>query len=796
MLRIAICRNLAVALMLMGGTVLADPPASFDLRDVGGTNYVSSVKNQIDGTCWTHGTMAAMESNLLITGNWAAAGEIGEPNLAEYHLDWWNGFNQHNNDDTDPPTGGGLTVHQGGDYRVSSAYLIRGEGAVRDVDGQSHTPAPARSDTSWHYYYARNISWFVAGSDLSNINALKNAIMDYGALGVCMCYSSSFISNNIHYQPPADDTDPNHAVAVIGWDDSKITQAPLPGAWLVKNSWGSSWGEGGYFWISYYDRHCCQHPEMGAISFQDVEPMPYDYVYYHDFHGWRDTKVDVVEAVNAFTPTDNHIMHAVSFFTAADSTDYIVRVYDSFDGNALTDLLAEVTGFEAHYGFHTIDLPASLSLTAGNDFYVYVALSVGGHPFDRTSDVPVLLGADYRVIVESAAEPGESFYFDTDHWVDLTEDDSTANFCIKACCTVEPPPLNISFPDGLPEIVAPGIETPLQVRIENGSESYQSGTATLYYRHDGGIYESSTLTPLGGGLFEALLPAAPCQATPEYYFSASGESRTLVLSPSTAPTEVYAYLVGQFDVLFEDSFDSDEGWVATYSGATNGYWQRGVPVNDPGWDYDPETAAGGSGSCYLTENVNGNTDVDNGTVLLISPTFDMSAGGDLSYDYFLYLTDAAGGVDRLALEANDNDGIGTWHEIARHDTHGGMAWYHHEVAGSEILAAGLSFTSQMKMRFKANDGDPHSIVEAAVDNFQVVSYTCTDPFLCGDADNDGEGPNIADLIYLVTFMFQDGPEPPFMASVDVNGNGVGPDIEDLIYLVSFMFQDGPDLTCP
>ncbi len=68
-------------------------------------------------------------------------------------------------------------------------------------------------------------------------------------------------------------------------------------------------------------------------------------------------------------------------------------------------------------------------------------------------------------------------------------------------------------------------------------------------------------------------------------------------------------------------------------------------------------------------------------------------------------------------------------------------------------------------------------------------------FLCGDADNDGVGPNIADLIYLVGFMFQDGPEPPFMASVDVNGNGIGPDIEDLIYLVTFMFQEGPALNC-
>jgi hypothetical protein len=68
-------------------------------------------------------------------------------------------------------------------------------------------------------------------------------------------------------------------------------------------------------------------------------------------------------------------------------------------------------------------------------------------------------------------------------------------------------------------------------------------------------------------------------------------------------------------------------------------------------------------------------------------------------------------------------------------------------------------------------------------------------YLCADVDNDGIGPNIADLIYLVTYMFQDGPEPPIMESTDADGNDEGPDIADLIYLVTYMFQDGPDLIC-
>ncbi|HOP06207.1 MAG TPA: putative Ig domain-containing protein [candidate division Zixibacteria bacterium] len=66
---------------------------------------------------------------------------------------------------------------------------------------------------------------------------------------------------------------------------------------------------------------------------------------------------------------------------------------------------------------------------------------------------------------------------------------------------------------------------------------------------------------------------------------------------------------------------------------------------------------------------------------------------------------------------------------------------------------------------------------------------------CGDVDGNGQGPDIADLVYLVTFMFQSGPEPPDMSLVDIDGSGTGPDIADLVYLVTYMFQSGPPPLC-
>lgn len=77
-----------------------------------------------------------------------------------------------------------------------------------------------------------------------------------------------------------------------------------------------------------------------------------------------------------------------------------------------------------------------------------------------------------------------------------------------------------------------------------------------------------------------------------------------------------------------------------------------------------------------------------------------------------------------------------------------------------------------------------------------VALTVTEPitYICGDADGNGEAAIISDLVYLVAYMFSDGPPPPEMAAVDVDGSP-GYSIGDLVYMVDFMFNGGPALNC-
>lgn len=83
----------------------------------------------------------------------------------------------------------------------------------------------------------------------------------------------------------------------------------------------------------------------------------------------------------------------------------------------------------------------------------------------------------------------------------------------------------------------------------------------------------------------------------------------------------------------------------------------------------------------------------------------------------------------------------------------------------------------------------------ATDGFNTAGLSVhLQVILCGDVNGDSIGPDLSDLIYLVNYLFNAGPEPPSALASDINGSG-GIDLSDLIYLVNVMFNGGPAATC-
>lgn len=95
-------------------------------------------------------------------------------------------------------------------------------------------------------YKAMNADYVPAPttSYIPAISDTKKALIAHGPLSVCVCVDAAFqvYAGGVFNHTAA--LDVNHAVTLVGWDDSK-------NAWLIKNSWGTDWGEGGYMWIAY-----------------------------------------------------------------------------------------------------------------------------------------------------------------------------------------------------------------------------------------------------------------------------------------------------------------------------------------------------------------------------------------------------------------------------------------------------------------------------------------------------------------------------------------------------------------
>jgi len=780
----------SIFLLILPVVLNAQLPESFDLRDVEGQNYVTSVKTQLGGTCWIHGAVASIESNLLMNGNWTLAGDTGEPNLAEYHIDWWNGFNQFFNGDMDPPEGNdGIIVHQGGQFQIVNPYLTRGEGAVRDIDGQSFGDPPPRTGPDFHYYYVKDIEWCELEEDLSNIDQIKTLLMTRGAIGTYICsdYSLFMDENYVHYQPPDDPEGSDHVIAVVGWDDNKVSAAPYPGCWLCKNSWGDNWALDGFYWVSYYDKYCCKGYFEAAMSYYNVVYSPYDYIYYHDYHGWRSTAQYTIAAFNAFTPPHNGKLLAVNFVTLEDSVDYTIRIYDDFSGGDLHDIIILETGNMAYCGYHTVDLTEPVDLIEGDEFYIYVSLSDGGHAYDASGRLDITAGGKYRAYAQSKSNPGESYYMSGTTWYDLYYDNTTANFCIKG---LSMDTYMKVLQDDVMEAEGPS-GGPFTPDLTSYQFTHKYDNAIDYQISTGG---ASDWISLSGGVYGTLDPYDTAEVIIEINSNADTlcdgvHYATINFSNLDDPLDdtvrVVKLVVGTPEIQHQWMLDSDPEWD------TEGEWQFGQPTGDGGsFGFGADPISGHTGLNVYGYNLYGNYPNNLFETYLTTPPINCSKLVKTSLKFWRWLCVDGFGYGTIEVS---NDAV-NWTTVYNcHEWLPDSIWNEMELDISAV--ADSQATVYIRWMMAAEDA-LYTFGGWNIDDIQIMGIynLMGTEIMCGDTNGD-ETLNLFDITYLISYLYLGGPQPSPIIKADVNSDNEI-NIFDITYLITYLYLGGPEPDCP
>lgn len=89
-------------------------------------------------------------------------------------------------------------------------------------------------------------AWDFVGDDVPSptVDEIKGAIVAHGPIVATVYVTRAFKHYTDGVFDEDDEEQPNHAIVLIGWDDAR-------GAWHLRNSWSSDWGEDGYMWIKY-----------------------------------------------------------------------------------------------------------------------------------------------------------------------------------------------------------------------------------------------------------------------------------------------------------------------------------------------------------------------------------------------------------------------------------------------------------------------------------------------------------------------------------------------------------------
>ncbi|MBP5274055.1 MAG: Ig-like domain-containing protein [Abditibacteriota bacterium] len=396
-------------------------PEAYDLRD---EKRVPPVRNQDPyGICWAFGAVGSLEG-WYMTLHPNSSIEYSTFNLVRWCSDIF-----------------GSTLDSGGNNTKATAYFAMLEGPVLAEDdpfiqglpADSVPPAPERPATVRGFITQAEyvpVGGFngsdslVDGTSLRSMHLdyIKQLVIDKGIVDFAIYYDDRYLrkssdGGSAYYYRGTEET--NHVVSIIGWDDNydchNFRNVPVGnGAWLARNSWGTGWGDGGYFWVSYYDKSARNYCKFTHT----LDTTLYNRIYFKEKKGLTQGARDCIWGKSVFCPDHSGILVDAATYVLAGGRD--VTCYVTVNG----DRKPAVTKHIDYPGYYLFRSNAQYAV--GDT--VEICFKYDSRAEEDVTYVPLCNDVSY-------CSSGSFISADGEKWDDtLTIFDDPYAVCIKAYC--------------------------------------------------------------------------------------------------------------------------------------------------------------------------------------------------------------------------------------------------------------------------------------------------------------------------------------------------------------------------